>query len=177
MLKLLHMMSFYWWHRQCLEDLKPEKTRKKWVNLIYDRDNLNIYLVRYYLMDTRFIENNKFLNKYFWWASFRFTIHNTILSDDDSGFHSHPWVWASLILHTGYWEDTPNGKYWRYPGHLRFRSSKSFHRLIIDENNKDEVWSLFWMGPHTQEWGFLDESTGQWVRHDIYLERRNKTLL
>jgi hypothetical protein len=167
MLYLLNKMSDYWWKRQSEENVKPENERKEWVRVILDRESDDQYLVRYYIFNTRFLDNT-----IFWWASMNLVIHNTLKSDND-GYHDHPYWWVSLILHGGYHEDTPGGKYWRYPGHLRFRKAKSFHRLILDPEAKD-VWSMFLMGPHVHEWGFLDKNNC-WVKWNEYLDSKKSS--
>jgi len=173
MLNLLHRMSETWWHRQSIEDDRklrdPSYMPKRWAEVIMSRDGSKPYLIRYHVMNTRAIENNAFLNKWFWWASFRLTVHNTLRSDEDSALHDHPWVWASWILSGGYIERTLEGDFVRNPGHLRFRSHRAFHSLILDPAHieQKEVWSIFFMGPHRHQWGFLVD--GKKIKWDIYL--------
>jgi hypothetical protein len=151
---LLNGFSRLWW------TLENRSKQQRWVRVIY-RDDKPL-ITRYYLFSTRWIEDSEFcktrprLQLLLWPLSQRLVIHNAHESDED-GHHNHPWPWASWILATGYFESTPDGFYWRWPGHLRFRPARAFHRLILDPTRTagKEVWSLFWMGPRQQEWGFL----------------------
>lgn len=135
------------------------------------------YLTRYYL----FFKDRKWGNVY---------IHHFHSSDQGTELHSHPWAWGlSLILWGGYDEERsrdPNTwvgnelddlsqaqKDWIElptpariekrsvrPGTLNFIRSTHFHRVDL----KDEVngaWSIFFAGPRTQDWGFLDRNTSE----------------
>ncbi len=134
------------------------KDRKR---IIYDRNNQVPYLVRYYL----FLKDRKNF-------PFNITLHKILVSDLDD-LHDHPWNYATLILKGGYWEHTPEGKFWRGPGHFRYRKSDDLHRLELakDENgNELPCWSLFYMGTKKQEWGFI--RNGEWVHNETYLREK-----
>ena len=162
---ILRAFSRLWWI------FENKEQKKQWVRVIY-RDGEPL-ITRYYLFSTRFIEDAAFfkehprLQRFLKPLSQRLVVHNAHQSDAD-GLHDHPWPWASWILSGGYGEHTPEGYFWRWPGHLRFRPATAFHRLILDPNTKREVWSLFWMGPREREWGFLqpDGSWLPWFEHD-----------
>lgn len=150
---LLHQMARLW---QRFEDRATKK--ENWVRIIY-RENRPL-IVRYYLCSTRWIDDIPWLN----WLrslSFNVVIHHMHESDDD-GLHDHPWNWCSFVLSGGYFEETPTGRHWRWPGHLRFRSANSFHRLVLDPNLERGCWTIFIMGPRKREWGFLDRDA-KWV--------------
>ncbi len=135
--------------------------------IIYDRDNLVPYMYRYYLLfqdKVRDEENAKEL-------PLNLMLHQICLSDPDH-LHDHPWWYATLILKGGYWEVTPEGKFWRGPGHFRISSPESLHRLEIPEDNTS--WSLFLRGRKTREWGFIKDQ--QWVHHREYLEQRKQVV-
>lgn len=159
----------------------PKNNTDHWVRIIYDRESREPYLIRYFILSTRWLFDD-FLFQYlpwtqraFKWVSFRLVLHRTLRSDID-GFHDHPWPWMSMILSGGYWEHTPRGRFWRAPGTMRFRSANSYHRLELDPNTRKEVWSLFLMGPRQKDWGFLDR-TGTWVQWEEYLDNRDKYFL
>ena len=83
--------------------------------------------------------------------------------------HDHPWAWGSLILKGGYWEHTPEGKFWRSVGSFRLNSATALHRLEVDEEKaKGEVWSLFFVGVRVRDWGFIN-ADGKWVQWQEYL--------
>jgi hypothetical protein len=157
---ILNQFARIW---KAFEDRAIEK--ENWVRIIY-RDSRPL-IVRYYLFSTRWINDSEFfkshprLQRSLSWASFRLVLHHMYESDDD-GLHDHPWPWASWVLSGGYFENTPEGMLWRPPGHLRFRSAASFHRLILAPLTRKEVWTLFAMGPRCKEWGFLDRNN-HWV--------------
>jgi hypothetical protein len=158
--------------------------------LIMDRDEIDPYLHRYYLVNTRWLDGIPFLKRF----SYRVVLHHCVKSDED-GLHDHPWNWRSRLLSGGYWEVTPQGTYWRSPeGGWRSRKGCDFHRLVLDEdlsskdkiaaimstgqhclviNPNKETWSLFVMGPRYKEWGFLDKD-GKWVQHQEYLDNRER---
>ena len=126
--------------------------------VIMDREEKKPYLVRYYYKNYR--------------PFARITIHNVLRSDID-GLHNHPWSFQTYILSGGYWEETPEGRFWRAPGYHGYSKSTDFHRLSVDpvQSNGEETWTLFLMGPKEKEWGFLNEfgCGEQWTE---YLERR-----
>jgi hypothetical protein len=133
--------------------VKDNNLKKK---IILTRDGEEEYLIRYYLINER--------------PKLRVTIHNTLLSDG-ANQHNHPWAWGSLMLTGGYWEDTPEGRFWRAPGEFRVRKAKDLHRLEVDPTVKEPVWTLFIMGEKEQDWGFLNED-GNIEQWQEYLHRQ-----
>src|SRR4051812_6696721 len=105
--RVLKLITKLW---QRFED---KSGKEKWVRVIYREDRPLI--VRYYLISTRWLDKVTWL-KPFQFLSFRVVLHHMYESDDD-GLHDHPWSWASLILSGGYYEQTPEGEFWRPPGH------------------------------------------------------------
>lgn len=147
--------------------------QQDWVRIIYDKKGRPL-LTRYYLCNTRWIEKFKWL-KPLHGLSFRLVMHQMFESDED-GFHDHPWPWAGWILSTGYWEQTPIGEFWRPPGHLRFRSANSLHRLVLDPNHsKGGVFTLFAMGRKQRVWGFVDRN-GVWEPWYIHIHNREENV-
>jgi hypothetical protein len=88
---------------------------------------------------------------------------------DPGDVHDHPWPYFTLILKGGYYEWVLSGncqvRKWRGPGHFRFCSATSYHRIEL----KDGVtpWTLFMPGPQTREWGVLVKN--KWIHNDSYL--------
>ena len=105
-------------------------------------------------------------------------LHRFLKSDPDD-VHDHPWPYATLILKGGYWEWVPQfnslgekvGEIakWRAPGHFRFCSATSYHRIEVDP--EVDCWTLFMPGPQKREWGFLVKN--KWIQHEQYLSSRS----
>ena len=134
------------------------KNRKR---IIYDRYNKVPYLVRYYL----FLRDRKRF-------PFNITLHKILVSDLDD-LHDHPWDYATLILKGGYYEHTPEGRFWRGPGHFRFCTAQSLHRIKLKKDrdgNEIPCWSLFFMGQKQQDWGFIRK--GEWINNKQYLDEK-----
>jgi len=131
--------------------------------IIMDRQCNEPLLTRYYLFlkDRKRFPFNAFLHKFH--------------KGDPGDVHDHPWPYATLILKGGYYEYTPNFEYgkmvgetkhWRGPGHFRFCSADSYHRIELKEGVTP--WTLFMPGPQQQEWGFWVNN--KWIHNDNYLE-------
>ncbi len=136
------------------------KDRKR---IIYNRNNSQEYLIRYYL----FLKDRKDF-------PFNVTLHKVMMSDEPI-LHSHPWNWGAIILKGGYWEHTPEGKYWRGPGSIRFRKAEDLHYLELakDKNgNNIPCWSIFFMGKKVDTWGFLVD--GKIIESEEFLKNRHK---
>lgn len=131
-----------------------EKLDRK--RIIMDRESNEPYLTRYYL----FLKDRK-------WFPFNIFLHKFHKGDLDD-LHDHPWPYFTLILRGGYWETTPEGDFWRRPGHFRFCGARSLHRISLEPGV--DTWTLFVPGPHLRDWGFVKE--GQWIQHERYLEER-----
>jgi len=128
------------------------------MKIIYDRQTHQPYMERYYI----FFKNRPS------WVPFNLVMHRILLSDP-AGLHDHPWDWATMIIKGGYWETTPEGKFWRKAGRIRLRSAKAFHRLEIDkEKAGGDTWTIFLMGKQQREWGFINEA-GIWIQWEEYL--------
>ena len=127
--------------------------------VITSRDGKIPYLVRYYL----FLKERKNF-------PFNITLHKVLVSDEPV-LHDHTWSWGAIILKGGYWEHTPQGKFWRGPGHIRFRTAKDLHWLELakdSEGNNIPCWSIFFMGKKAQSWGFVKD--GKWIDNKEYLK-------
>lgn len=134
--------------------------------IVMDRVNNDPYLERYYLFlkDRQRFPFNIFLHKF--------------LKSDPDDVHDHPWPYFTIILQGGYYEWIPvfgdDGKKisemakWRGPGHFRFCSANSFHRIELDPSVT--CWTLFMPGPQQRDWGFLTRRG--WIQHEQYLDAR-----
>lgn len=131
-----------------------EKLGRK--RVIMDRFENEPYLTRYYL----FLKDRK-------WFPFNVFLHNFHKGDLDD-LHDHPWPFITFIIKGGYWEHTPDGKFWRGPGSIRMASSDQLHRVELEPGV--DVWTIFVPGPHVKDWGFVDN--GKWKQHEEYLEEK-----
>jgi hypothetical protein len=131
--------------------------------IIMDRQCNEPLLTRYYL----FLKERK---------NFPFNIFLHKFHKGDPGdVHDHPWPYFTLILKGGYYEWIPQFREdgimscevrkWRGPGHFRFCSANSYHRIELKEGVTP--WTLFMPGPQKQEWGFLVNN--KWIHNDKYL--------
>lgn len=78
-------------------------------------------------------------------------LHNLLRSDEDV-MHDHPWDSTSFVLKGGFWEETPEGRFWRAPGDVIHRKAADAHRLELPEGQTSV--SLFFTGPKVRDWGF-----------------------
>ena len=136
--------------------------------IIMDRQSDEPLLTRYYL----FLKDRS-------WFPFNIFLHN-FHKGDPGDVHDHPWPYATIVLKGGYYEWVPTfddqGKMfgeicrWRGPGHFRFCSADSFHRIELDPNV--DCWTLFMPGPQKREWGFLVKN--KWIPNDKYLHDKRQ---
>jgi hypothetical protein len=134
--------------------------------IIMDRQCNEPLLTRYYLFlkERKHFPFNVFLHKFH--------------KGDPGDLHDHPWPYFTLILAGGYYEWVPkmwNGckvgevRKWRGPGHFRFCSATSYHRIELKEGVTP--WTLFMPGPQKREWGFLVRD--RWIHNDKYLQNKS----
>jgi hypothetical protein len=131
--------------------------------IIYDRDGRRPYMIRYYLAFNRkknFQAKKKIL-------LFNIYLHHILLSDEPV-LHDHPWNWTTLVLKGGYFETTPQGRFWRGPGSLRFAKATEMHYLEINEGQP--CWTLFMRGQPQRVWGFA--TAKGWLDYKAYLRQR-----
>jgi len=100
-----------------------------------DFENAKPWMNRYYLL---------FRNRPKWFP-FNIIIHEMLDDDHGDGVHSHLCPYITIILRAGYWETLKDGKHWRAPGYIGFRSANSLHRVDLEANTKPLT--LFLPGP------------------------------
>lgn len=124
-------------------------------------DVADAYLVRYYLLfkeKMRTLEDNK-TN----WP-FNIYIHN-IRRSDPQDLHDHPWPYTTIILKGGYYEHTPEGKFWRGPGHIRTSKATGLHRLEVVKGV--DCWTMFMRGKKQRVWGY--QTKEKWIPYKDYI--------
>ncbi len=126
--------------------------------VIYDRQSDEPYLIRYYLL---FKDRPR-------WFPFNITLHK-ICKSDIPILHDHPWGYATIMLKGAYIEHVEdNDRFYRGPGHIRFRKATSYHWLELI--NDEPCWTLFFMGKRCREWGFLKD--GEWIDSETFLDQQ-----
>jgi hypothetical protein len=79
------------------------------------------------------------------WFPFNILIHEMLDNDHGEGVHSHLCPYITIVLRVGYWETLKDGKHWRRPGYIGFRSANNFHRVDLEPETKPLT--LFIPGP------------------------------
>jgi hypothetical protein len=79
------------------------------------------------------------------WFPFNILIHEMLDNDHGEGVHSHLCPYMTIVLRSGYWETLKDGKHWRAPGYIGFRSANNLHRVDLKPNTKPLT--LFIPGP------------------------------
>ena len=79
------------------------------------------------------------------WFPFNILIHEMLADDHGEGVHNHTFPFITIILRGGYWETIKEGKFWRSPGYIGFRSSNSLHRKKKKKGTKPLT--IFISGP------------------------------
>lgn len=121
--------------------------------IVYDKVTNEPYLERYYI----FLKDRSNF-------PFNIFIHKFLKSDPDD-LHDHPWDYYTFILRGGYWEYTPEGKFWRRPFSCRHGKAKSLHRIELDKE-KPYCWTLFIPCTRKRQWGFVTDDG--WINNKDY---------
>ena len=101
---------------------------------------------------SKYNEAKPWMNRYYilfrhrpQWLPFNIIIHEMLDDDHGEGVHSHLCPYITLVLRAGYWETLKDGKHWRTPGYIGFRSANNLHRVDLKPNTKPLT--LFIPGP------------------------------
>jgi hypothetical protein len=107
-------------------------------------------MIRYFLLRTR------------WFSIY---LHKFLRSDADRHMHDHPWPFVTFLLSGGYWEHTPQGRFWRHRFSILRRPAKWQHWVEVP--TVEPLWTLIVVGRKTREWGFSTERGWiQWTRYE-----------
>ena len=100
----------------------------------------------------KFKEAKHWMNRYYvlirnrpQWFPFNILIHEMLANDHGDGVHNHTFPFITIILRDGYWETLKEGKFWRSPGYIGFRSSSTLHRVDLKKGTKPLT--IFISGP------------------------------
>ncbi len=120
-------------------------------------------------------------------------LHHFHSSDQGEELHNHPWAWGlSIILAGGYveerttndedgawvWSSDPETPFYApghtlsfaapiekrdvRPGRINIISPNDFHRVDLKDEQAG-AWSIFFAGPRTKSWGFLNRHTSEFT--------------
>lgn len=114
-------------------------------------------------------------------------LHKIVRSDDDRDPHDHPWNFDSLILKTGYWDESwdwgwadnvvQGGEpaFWRSkevngvaPGRWYHRNAEHTHRVQLvlgPAGHEIPAWTLVFVSPKVKDWGFVTDNGWVWWRN------------
>ena len=70
------------------------------------------------------------------WFPFNIIIHEMLDDDHGEGVHNHMCPYITIVLRDGYWETLNDGKHWRSPGYIGFRSADNLHRVDLKPGTK-----------------------------------------
>ena len=76
---------------------------------------------------------------------FNITIHEMLDNDHGDGIHNHMCPYITIVLRDGYWETLSDGRHWRPPGYIGFRSADKFHKVKL--KTKTKPLTIFISGP------------------------------
>lgn len=107
-------------------------------------------------------------------------IHRSDVGD----LHDHRMACISVVLQGHYYEErfarrpVPGkplpviSKFVVEPRRPLFRWARTPHRIVLERDTKDCVWSLFIGFPHTRNWGFWRDVGGKarWLPHEAYAD-------
>ncbi len=93
---------------------------------------------------------------------FNLYLHCFHRSDMDRYCHDHPWDFVTFLLSGGYWEHTPEGRFWRRRFSILFRRAEWKHWVEVPKPN---IWTLVIRRAARREWGFWTEKG--WQRWDV----------
>ena len=79
------------------------------------------------------------------WFPFNILIHEMLDDDHGEGVHNHLCPFMTIILRGGYYETLKDGRHWRSPGYIGFRSANTFHRVDLKPGTKPMT--IFFPGP------------------------------
>ncbi len=80
------------------------------------------------------------------WFPFNILIHEMLDDDHGDGVHNHLFPYITIVLKCGYWETIRDGKFWRSPGYIGFRSANDFHRIDLRPGTRPIT--IFIAGPY-----------------------------
>ena len=100
----------------------------------------------------KFNEAKPWMNRYYLllknrpkWFPFNILIHEMLDDDHGVGVHTHLCPYITFVIKDGYWETLQEGKFWRRPGYIGFRTSNTLHRVDLKKGTKPIT--IFIAGP------------------------------
>lgn len=103
-----------------------------------------------------------------WFSVF---VHHILRSDTDRDLHTHPWKFTSFLLKGSYVEELndPSNKIEHSAPCIIKRKPSDAHRITLKDGKP--VWTLFFVGKKTNEWGF--NTSAGWVHNKEYNDNKH----
>lgn len=101
--------------------------------------------------------------------SFALFIHRFHRSDLDE-LHDHPWTFITFLIGGGYWEHTPQGRFWRRRFTILYRPAEYQHFIEIER----PTWTLVLRFRERREWGFIKH--GIWTMWRKFEELKSRSI-
>lgn len=129
------------------------------------------YLLRFYLTKPRVSGEHTEESP----EKFGIYLHHFHQGDLDKDLHNHPWEWAlSFIIAGSYTEEREDGYHLRKAGRFNFIRHGTFHRVTLNDQQTNPVWTIFTVGPRVTSWGFKSPKTGEFWNWKTYLSERGE---
>jgi esterase/lipase superfamily enzyme len=96
-------------------------------------------------------------------------LHHIRHADEDRDVHNHPFRYCSWILKGWYMEDMKRLLHIHSAGDVVYGFKNTFHRIVTVPHGG--VWTLFFMGPNSHEWGFW--RNGLYMDRDVYFAMKD----
>lgn len=94
-------------------------------------------------------------------------LHHWFSSDDERGFHDHPWWFVTLVLRGRYTDLNPQGEELMPTGKIKYRPSHHKHTVKVEPPG---CWTLVLTGSHVRFWGFYVD--GKFIKSNKYFLER-----
>lgn len=96
-------------------------------------------------------------------------LHHFHRSDLDE-LHDHPWTFVTFLLSHGYWEHTPQGRFWRRRFSVLYRPAEYQHFIEIER----PTWTIVLRFRKRREWGFI--KNGIWTLWTKFEEMKSRSI-
>lgn len=113
------------------------------------------------------IDGKPYIDRFFviGWRGYNFYLHQFFSGDGQRDLHNHPWPFSFSIILRGSYIETFLAKWFASPHAVIKTNTRIVKRFNVITGNRfhniDQVapntWTLFFVTPKTQHWGFINE--------------------